>query len=148
MNHLAPAFITKQKEVLEGVIERLSGSRFRETVQSQDELATADFGDLSSAISAIDSAMALVSNSSLTVRECHIALKKIEKGVYGLCEATGDKISEERLEAIPWTRFTVKAQYELEKNGGFNKGRRSPTLFDDDAPEEDDSGEESQVDEK
>jgi len=38
------------------------------------------------------------------------ALKKIEKGKYGLCEKCGKKIKKERLEALPEARFCMKCQ--------------------------------------
>jgi DnaK suppressor protein len=38
------------------------------------------------------------------------ALAKIEEGTYGLCDATGEPIPRERLEAIPEAIYTVEAQ--------------------------------------
>ena len=37
------------------------------------------------------------------------ALAKIEQGTYGLCEDTEEPIDEARLEAQPWTRYSVEA---------------------------------------
>jgi len=53
----------------------------------------------------------------------HEALKRIEKKTYGVCELTSKTIPKARLEAIPWTRFTVDAQAQLEKDGAL-KSRR------------------------
>ena len=47
--------------------------------------------------------------------EIDAALRRIEKGTYGVCELTGDPINLERLNAIPYVRYTVRAQSELEK---------------------------------
>jgi len=49
------------------------------------------------------------------------ALKRIEKGTYGVCELTNKPIPRARLEAIPWTRFTVTAQAQLEKDGALRQ---------------------------
>jgi DnaK suppressor protein len=38
------------------------------------------------------------------------ALAKIEEGTYGLCDATGEPIPRERLEAVPEAVYTVEAQ--------------------------------------
>jgi len=38
------------------------------------------------------------------------ALKKIEHGVYGICEETEEPIGFERLSVIPWARYGVKVQ--------------------------------------
>jgi hypothetical protein len=37
------------------------------------------------------------------------ALSRIRNGSYGTCEVTGEPISEARLRAIPWTRFSIGA---------------------------------------
>ena len=41
-------------------------------------------------------------------------MKRIEDGTYGICELTGKPIGWKRLEAIPWTRFSVEAENQLE----------------------------------
>ena len=35
------------------------------------------------------------------------ALYRMEKGVYGICRASGEPIAPARLEAIPWTRVCI-----------------------------------------
>jgi DnaK suppressor protein len=40
--------------------------------------------------------------------EIEIALAKIERGIYGICEETEEPIEPERLLAIPWTRLSVE----------------------------------------
>ncbi|MBM4152101.1 MAG: TraR/DksA family transcriptional regulator [Kiritimatiellaceae bacterium] len=47
--------------------------------------------------------------------EIDAALRRIEKGTYGICELTGLPINIERLQALPYVRYTVRAQSELEK---------------------------------
>lgn len=47
--------------------------------------------------------------------EIDAALRRIEKGAYGICELTGQPINIERLQALPYVRYTVRAQSELEK---------------------------------
>jgi len=47
--------------------------------------------------------------------EIDAALRRIEKGSYGICELTGQPINIERLQALPYVRYTVRAQSELEK---------------------------------
>ena len=55
-----------------------------------------------------DFALSLLSSDQDAVYEIEEALKRIEKKTYGVCELTGKPIPRARLEAIPWTRFTVK----------------------------------------
>ena len=50
-----------------------------------------------------------------TIKQIDSALEKIENGTYGVCEGTGKNIPEARLNAIPWTPFTVEYAEQLEK---------------------------------
>ena len=58
--------------------------------------------------------------------EVNEAISRIESGTYGTCQATGRPIPLERLEAIPWTRFTAEAQQEMEARGEVTKGGIGP----------------------
>jgi len=42
------------------------------------------------------------------------ALRRLDEGTYGLCEACGQSISDDRLEAIPAARFCIAHQAEAE----------------------------------
>ena len=70
-----------------------------------------------------DFALSLLSSDQDAVYEIEEALKRIEKKTYGVCELTGKNIPRARLEAIPWTRFTVDAQAQLEKEGALRSRR-------------------------
>ena len=45
------------------------------------------------------------------------AIRRIERGTYGTCELSGQPIEASRLNAIPWTRYSLEAQKKLEKAG-------------------------------
>jgi RNA polymerase-binding transcription factor DksA len=66
-----------------------------------------------------DFALSLLSADQDAVYEIEEALKRIEKKTYGVCELTGKVIPGARLEAIPWARFTVEAQAQLEREGAL-----------------------------
>jgi DnaK suppressor protein len=70
-----------------------------------------------------DFALSLLSADQDAVYEIEEALKRIEKNTYGVCELTGKPIPHARLEAIPWTRFTVTAQAQLERDGALRQRR-------------------------
>src|SRR4051812_6477044 len=74
-----------------------------------------------------DFALSLLSSDQDAIYEIEEALKRIEKNTYGVCELTGKTIPKARLEAIPWTRFTVEAQGQLERDGAL-RARRLGTL--------------------
>jgi RNA polymerase-binding transcription factor DksA len=70
-----------------------------------------------------DFALSLLSSDQDAMYEIEEALKRIEKNTYGICELTGKPIPRSRLEAIPWTRFTVQAQAQLEREGALRQRR-------------------------
>jgi DnaK suppressor protein len=74
-----------------------------------------------------DFALSLLSSDQDAVYEIDEALKRIEKNTYGICELTGKSIPRARLDAIPWARFTVEAQAQLEREGALRQ-RRLGTL--------------------
>jgi RNA polymerase-binding transcription factor DksA len=74
-----------------------------------------------------DFALSLLSSDQDAVYEIDEALKRIERNTYGICELTGKPIPKARLDAIPWARFTVEAQAQLEREGALRQ-RRLGTL--------------------
>ncbi len=70
-----------------------------------------------------DFALSLLSSDQDAIYEIEEALKRIEKNTYGICELTGKPIPTPRLDAIPWTRFTVEAQSQLEREGALRQRR-------------------------
>ena len=70
-----------------------------------------------------DFALSLLSSDQDALYEIDEALKRLQKGTYGICELTGKPIPRARLEAIPWTRFTVEAQAQLEREGVLRQRR-------------------------
>ena len=58
----------------------------------------------------------LASNEQQLLNDIDVALKRIEDGTYGVCEIYGTPIPKKRLLAMPYTRLSMKAQEEEEKN--------------------------------
>ncbi|MEO5801975.1 MAG: TraR/DksA C4-type zinc finger protein [Verrucomicrobiota bacterium] len=99
-----------------------------------------------------DFALSLLSSDQDAVYEIEEALKRIERSTYGICELTGKQIPKVRLDAIPWTRFTVEAQAQLERDGALRQRRLGALGSVDSAGgvevEEDEDAEEKPVKEK
>ncbi|NBR86759.1 MAG: transcriptional regulator [Verrucomicrobia bacterium] len=70
-----------------------------------------------------DFALSLLSSDQDAIYEIEEALKRIERGTFGVCELSNKNIPKARLEAIPWTRFTVEAQAQLEREGALRQKR-------------------------
>ncbi len=73
-----------------------------------------------------DLALSRISAEQDALYEIDDALNRIRDGTYGICELTGKPIEAKRLAAIPWTRFSLKAEEELEKEGAVRPARLAP----------------------
>src|SRR5437868_11690567 len=73
-----------------------------------------------------DFALSMMSSEQDALYEIDQALNRIQNGSYGICELTGKRIERERLEAIPWTRFSAEAEKQLEREGGVARARLGP----------------------
>ncbi len=90
-----------------------------------------------------DLALSMVSNEQDALYEIDQAIKRILNGTYGICEITEKAINKARLNAVPFTRFSVEGQVEWEKmnrrkverGGVFSDNDDGPTLA---APSDDD----------
>jgi RNA polymerase-binding transcription factor DksA len=85
---------------------------------------------------------ALVENEEYLVNETRDALRRLEDGVFGVCESCGKLIADERLDAMPYTRFCFQcaATSEHGVDVNLNSGRpRTPhdTLAPEGAMQED-----------
>jgi len=70
-----------------------------------------------------DFALSMLSKEQGSLYEIDEALKRIEDGSYGVCEICEKPIKHDRLEALPFTRYTVDCQAELEKRQHHNSAR-------------------------
>ncbi len=94
-----------------------------------------------------DFALSLLSSDQDAVYEIEAALRRIERNAYGVCELTGKSIPKARLEAIPWTRYTVEAQAQLERDGVL-RNKKLGALGSVDSPGGNESEEDDEPDEK
>ncbi|EDY20419.1 transcriptional regulator, TraR/DksA family [Chthoniobacter flavus Ellin428] len=70
-----------------------------------------------------DFALSLLSQEQDALYEIEEALKRIELGTYGVCEMSGKPIAHPRLEALPFARYTVECQSQIEKQGKVTRAR-------------------------
>src|SRR5947209_8291351 len=99
-----------------------------------------------------DFALSLLSQEQDALYEIDQGLKRIEVGTYGICEMSGKPISHARLEAIPFARFTVECQSQLEKQNKASRVRQSVTslfgLTDDEGGETEEDAEPKPAEDK
>src|SRR2546423_15562363 len=128
-------FTRKQKEKLlnlrDAMVDSMAGVA-QDTLRSRAEGSEASaFGmhqaDAGSDAYDRDFALSLLSQEQDALYEIDQALKRIELGTYGNCEMSGKPIPHARLEAIPFARFTVECQSQLEKQNKMSRVRQSVT---------------------
>src|SRR6476469_2508026 len=128
-------FVRKQKQNLlqlrDAVVDSMAGVAHG-TLRSRAEGSEASaFGmhqaDAGSDAYDRDFALSLLSQEQDALYEIDEALKRVELGTYGICEMSGKPIPRARLEAIPFARFTVECQSQLEKQSKAARMRPSVT---------------------
>ena len=116
-------FLRKQKERLlalrDSMLDSMQGMA-QDNLRSRAEGSEASAfgmhqGDAGSDAYDRDFALSLLSQEQDALNEIEEALKRIENGSYGKCEMSGKPIAHPRLEAIPFTRYTVECQTQIER---------------------------------
>lgn len=110
----------------------------KELEGEQENFIFNDQGDL------VDIADVIINNDILNslsdldiqkLRQIEAALEKVDNGTYGICEGTGKPIPEARLDALPWTPYTVEYAEQIEKH---RKTHSFSGDFEEDAEDEND----------
>ena len=124
-------FMKLQKERLmalrDTILDSMAGVA-KDTLRSRPEGSEASaFGmhqaDAGSDAYDKDFALSLLSQEQDALYEIEEAVKRIDAGTYGTCEMSGKPIPHLRLEALPFARYTVQCQSDLEKNKRFSRSR-------------------------
>ena len=77
--------------------------------------------DISADTFAQDITLGLIQNNSCLIKEIYMALDRIDKKVFGICENCHREIAKPRLDTIPHTRLCVECKMkEEEKSRGWN----------------------------
>jgi len=128
-------FLERQRQRLltlkDTLLDSMNGVA-RDTLRTEGE--TSAFGmhqaDAGSDAYDRDFALGLLSQEQDSLYEIDQALKRVEQGGYGMCEMSNKPIPKARLEALPFARFTVECQAEIEKRDRYSKYRQQPvSLF-------------------
>jgi RNA polymerase-binding transcription factor DksA len=107
--------------VLQELRERLFKEQSDQLSQAAEPLEPHSLSLADSATDEFDHDLALsqLSAEQNALFEIDEALLRILNGTYGVCEETGKPITKERLQAVPWTRFTREVEARLEKEGAI-----------------------------
>lgn len=101
--------LLKVREALSKRIKRLAEDASEDTPGYSIHMADAGTDSFDR-----DLTLGLASFEQEALYEVDAALQRLDDGMYGVCELTGRPIPWKRLEAIPWTRFSIEAEIQLE----------------------------------
>ena len=115
----------KHHQRLRELREQMLDNRRTAASDAREERSTYSIHMADAATDTYDSdwALSMLSSDQNAIYEIDEAINRLESGTYGKCELTGKTIEAERLEAIPWTRFSMEAQQQLENEGAVFKTR-------------------------
>ncbi len=110
-------FLNQMTAMLKEMREELLEDVTRSIKEESDHLRfnVGDFYDHASEDRQRELALTLSNRERNKLHQIDDAIKRIESGEYGFCEVTGEKIGEDRLIAMPFTKLSVEAQEEIER---------------------------------
>ena len=113
---IKPAFanVEPYKKKLEEMRESLMNTVQKKKEEVWPEADVGDEADVAVRSLARDLVFELSGNERHILEEVEAALRRVEKGTYGLCEANGEKITSARLKAMPYARYCIKCQARFE----------------------------------
>lgn len=123
LEHYKQLLLEKQKEVLAD-LQSIEQNMF----QDGGEISSmpVHLADIGTDNFEQEFTLELMEEAKRTLHEIQQALNRIEDGTFGICEGLGIPIEKERLDAIPWTRYSLEYARQKEKENGPSFIRRRP----------------------
>ena len=86
-----------------------------------DELSSVDQhpGDIGTETFEHEKNQSLLESVNAQLTDLEAAFERLEKGSYGKSVLSGEPIGDDRLEAVPYARYTVQEQAEIERSAGL-----------------------------
>ena len=113
--------LEEERTRLQGIRDNLQREQEEATSATGGELSSLDQhpGDSGTETFEMEKNVSLLEQVDDELLEVEAAFQRLERGTYGSCQVCGRPIGDERLEALPATRFCVEDQAKAEREGGF-----------------------------
>lgn len=113
--------LSQESERLQGIKTELDGVKAESQQDSMEELSSYDQHQADVATETFDREkdLSILDSVEGELADVEHALQRIDDGTYGTCEACGKAIDDDRLEALPATRFCVDDQVQAEREQRF-----------------------------
>jgi DnaK suppressor protein len=112
--------LEEERTRLQGIREGIQRERDDAIADAGGELSSVDQhpGDSGTETFEMEKNVSLLEQVDDELLEVEAAVQRLERGSYGTCQVCGRPIGDERLEAMPATRFCVEDQAKAERQGG------------------------------
>jgi DnaK suppressor protein len=119
MSKITKKFVELQRNKLLGLKETILNTLAQkpEGVEESGEFMKEE-GDHAQILLSQQLSFSLRDKEVKKLREVNAALYRIEEGIYGYCEESGEPINKIRLEKQPWARLSIEMAEQLEKEQG------------------------------
>ena len=113
--------LEEERTRLQGIREGIQREQDDAIADAGGELSSVDQhpGDSGTETFEMEKNVSLLEQVNDELLEVEAAFQRLERGTYGICQVCGRPIGDERLEAMPATRFCVEDQAKAERQGGF-----------------------------
>ena len=113
--------LEQERTRLQGIREGIQREQDDAISEAGNELSSFDQhpGDSGTETFEMEKNVSLLEQVDDELLEVEAAVQRLERGTYGTCQVCGRPIGDERLEAMPATRFCVEDQAKAEREGGF-----------------------------
>ena len=113
--------LEEERVRLQGIRDGLQREQEEATSETGGELSSFDQhpGDSGTETFEMEKNVSLLDQVEEELVEVEAAFDRLERGEYGRCQACGRPIGDERLEAMPATRFCVEDQAKAEREAGL-----------------------------
>jgi DnaK suppressor protein len=117
--------LEEERTRLQGIRDGLQREQDEGTSDTAGELSSFDQhpGDSGTETFEMEKNVSLLEQVDDELAEIDAAAQRLERGTYGTCQACGRPIGDDRLEALPATRFCVEDQAKAERQAGYPGSR-------------------------
>ena len=117
--------LEEERTRLRGIRDNLTRERDESTSETAGELSSFDQhpGDSGTETFEMEKNVSLLEQVEDELKEIEAAFERLERGEYGRCLACGRPIGDERLEAMPATRYCIEDQAKAEREAGYPGSR-------------------------
>jgi RNA polymerase-binding transcription factor DksA len=113
--------LEEERTRLQGIRDDLQREQDEASTETAGELSSFDQhpGDIGTETFEKERNVSLLEQVENELVEVEAAFQRLERGTHGTCQACGRPIGDERLEAMPATRFCVDDQAKAEREAGY-----------------------------